>query len=94
MGWPEIAVLLALGLALMGPQRLPEVARQAARMVAAARHLLENAKRDLDDLGREISALDAYGRPDPVTPSVNAPEGTRKVEVDALPDDLSITQGP
>lgn len=51
MGWPEIGVILVVGLLVFGPDKLPGMAKQAAQFVRTVRKMAENAK---DDLGREL----------------------------------------
>lgn len=51
MGWPEIAVIMIVGLLVFGPDKLPDIARQAGSFLRTARRMAQNAK---DDLGREI----------------------------------------
>ena len=55
MGLPEIGVVLVVGLLLFGPDRLPEMARQAAKFVKVARRMVDDAKADLEDeLGGDL----------------------------------------
>lgn len=59
VGLPEILVLLLVAVFVFGPDRLPEVARQAGKFVRTARQLIENARRDLsDELGTDVAGLD------------------------------------
>lgn len=59
MGWPEIGVILVVGLVVFGPDRLPEMARQAARLVRTVRQMADNAKNDLGrEIGQDFSNLD------------------------------------
>ncbi len=59
MGWPEIAVVLVVALFVFGPEKLPEVARSAARMIRTVRQMAENAKNDLGrEMGQDLSDLD------------------------------------
>ena len=51
MGWPEILLIGMVGVMLFGPDKLPDLARQAGRFLRTLRRMAENAK---DDLGREI----------------------------------------
>lgn len=51
MGWPELFVIAVVGMLVFGPDKLPDLARQAGRFVRTVRQMAENAK---DDLGREI----------------------------------------
>ena len=59
VGLPEILVLLLVAVFVFGPDRLPDVARQAGRFVRTARQLIDNARRDLsDELGTDVAGLD------------------------------------
>lgn len=59
MGWPEIAVILVVAMVVFGPDRLPDLARQAARMVRTVKQMTDNAKADLQrEVGDEWKDLD------------------------------------
>jgi sec-independent protein translocase protein TatB len=59
IGLPEFAVLAIVAVFVFGPDRLPEVARQAARMLKSARKTLAAAKAQVaDELGPEYANLD------------------------------------
>ena len=45
----EILVLLVVGLLVFGPDRLPEMARQAGSWLRDLRRMVANARRDLSD---------------------------------------------
>ena len=51
MGWPELFVIGVVAMLVFGPDKLPDLARQAGRFVRTVKQMAENAK---DDLGREI----------------------------------------
>jgi len=51
VGLPEIAVILVVAVIVFGPDRLPEFARQAGRMV---RQLRQFAQSTQDELRREL----------------------------------------
>jgi sec-independent protein translocase protein TatB len=51
MGWPEILLIGMVAVMVFGPDKLPDIARQAGRFVRTVRRMAENAK---DDLGKEI----------------------------------------
>ena len=54
----EFLLLLLVALAVFGPDRLPDVARQAGRFMRTARSMLNNARAELDrELGSEFSDL-------------------------------------
>lgn len=59
MGWPEIAVILVVALVVFGPDRLPEMARQAGQLIRTVRQMAENAKNDLGrEIGHDLSGMD------------------------------------
>ena len=51
MGVPEIAVIMVVALLVFGPDKLPDLARQAGQFVRSVRRMANTAK---DDFGREI----------------------------------------
>lgn len=58
MGWPEIAVVMIVAVLVFGPDRLPDLARQAARFLHTARKMVDNAKLDLsNEMGDDFAAL-------------------------------------
>lgn len=59
IGLPEFMVLALVAVFVFGPDRLPEVARQAAKMLKTARKTLAAAKAQVsDELGPEYANLD------------------------------------
>jgi sec-independent protein translocase protein TatB len=59
IGPGEFLVLLVIAVILFGPERLPELARKAARTIRYVRTMADNAQRQLkDELGPEFSDLD------------------------------------
>jgi Tat protein translocase TatB subunit len=63
IGMPELMVILAVALIVLGPQRLPEIARALGKAMAefrkatsGIRHELENARDMLEDEVRKASA--------------------------------------
>lgn len=53
MGVPEIAVIVVVALLVFGPEKLPELARQAGGFVRTVRQMADNAK---NDIGREMGS--------------------------------------
>lgn len=49
MGWPELAVCALVGFFVFGPERLPGVARDAARAVARLRAMAQGVTAELKD---------------------------------------------
>jgi len=51
MGWAEMLMIGMVGVVVFGPDKLPDLAKQAGRFIRTVRQMAENAK---NDLGREI----------------------------------------
>jgi TatA/E family protein of Tat protein translocase len=90
LGAPEILVILVVALLVLGPDRLPEAARQAGRFIAEARRMSSGFQAEL----RDAMNTPVAGPPVPPPPSpgvVPAPppsdddEGAQRVRWDDLP---------
>jgi len=58
MGWAEIGVILVVAMLVFGPERLPELAKQAGGFVRTVRQMVDNAKNDLGrEIGQDLSGL-------------------------------------
>jgi sec-independent protein translocase protein TatB len=58
VGLPEMAVILLVAVLVFGPDKIPDYARQAGRMVRQLRKLAQAAQQDLrDELGPEYADL-------------------------------------
>ena len=58
IGLPELIVILALALIVLGPEKLPQVAKQAARFINELRRASDEFKKEL-----ELDKLDEIRRP-------------------------------
>lgn len=59
IGIPEFMVLAVAALFIFGPDRLPDIARQAARGIRTVRAMAQNARRELTkELGPEFEDFD------------------------------------
>jgi sec-independent protein translocase protein TatB len=59
VGWSELMVLAIVGLVVLGPERLPKAAADAARLLRQLRAMARNATADLKaELGPEMADLD------------------------------------
>jgi sec-independent protein translocase protein TatB len=59
VGWTELLILAVIGLVVLGPERLPKAAADAARMLRQLRAMARNATADLKaELGPEMADLD------------------------------------
>lgn len=53
LGIWEIVVILAVALLVLGPDKLPQVARQLARLLGEVRHFSDEIRRQVDDVMAE-----------------------------------------
>ena len=61
LGWPEILVLVLIGLFVFGPERLPKVIGEAARMLRTVRSMARNATSELrEELGTDLDLEDLH----------------------------------
>lgn len=59
IGWGEILLLAGIALIVFGPERLPNVAKDAARLLKGARQMAQGARTQLkDELGPEFGDID------------------------------------
>ncbi len=59
LGWAEVGVLLLLTLFVVGPERLPSVARDAGKALRSLRTMVKGLTDDLKtELGPEVGDLD------------------------------------
>jgi len=74
IGMTELMVLFVVGLVVLGPKRLPALARSLGRTLAEFRHASNDLRRDLMDVTNSIDAkeavppdpIDEHARPDPL----------------------------
>lgn len=58
IGLPELAVIMVVGILVFGPDKLPDYARQAGRMLRQLRTFAQSAQNDLrSELGPEFADL-------------------------------------
>ena len=58
IGLPELMVIMVVAVVVFGPDKLPELARQAGRFVRQMRNLANNAQNQLrEELGPEYADL-------------------------------------
>lgn len=59
IGLPELAVIALVAMIVLGPDRLPDVARQAGQMIRQVRRMARNARDDLrEELGPDYADLE------------------------------------
>ena len=54
IGFPELVVIVVLALLVLGPQRLPELARALGRGVAGLKRATQDLKDEMDDEVRKM----------------------------------------
>ncbi len=85
IGFFELVALGVLALLIFGPDKLPKVAADAARMLRELRSMASGAKRELTDaLGPEVTELKDLGDLNPRT-------FVKKNFLDVLDDDEDVT---
>ncbi len=85
LGWPEMAVLLLIGLFVFGPDRLPGMAQDAGRNLRKVRQYLKGMSADLKaELGPEVADLDLR--------SLHPREFVRKHLLEDDPEELAPAQ--
>ncbi|MDX6213265.1 MAG: sec-independent protein translocase protein TatB [Frankiales bacterium] len=58
IGWPELFVIMAIGLIVVGPERLPKYAEETGRLLRQLRRMAQDASVDLRaELGPEMADL-------------------------------------
>ncbi len=61
LGWPEIMVLVLIGLFIFGPDKLPKLISDGVGMIRQLRRMATNATSDLSrELGTDISIEDLH----------------------------------
>ena len=59
LGWPEVLALIVIALLVFGPEKLPQAASQAGRMLRQVRQMANHANADLqENLGPEFANFD------------------------------------
>jgi Tat protein translocase TatB subunit len=64
VGPVEILVILVVALIVLGPERLPQVARQAGQLIGELRRMAAGFQAEM----REVMDVDAQPRPAPYAP--------------------------
>ena len=58
MGWPEMLVILIVGVMVFGPEKLPDLAKQAGGFLRSLRRMMDDAKQDLStELGEDYDKI-------------------------------------
>jgi sec-independent protein translocase protein TatB len=59
LGWWEIITLVLIGMFIFGPERLPKLIRDAAKVLRQVRRMARNATADLrDEIGADVDLAD------------------------------------
>jgi len=74
IGMTELLVILALGLLVLGPKKLPELARSLGRGLSEFRRASTEVRREFLDVAEEPHQKPASDAPAPATPETPKPE--------------------
>ena len=85
IGMPELILILALALIVLGPKKLPEVARALGKGLAEFRRAADELK---DELGRIEPEAEAAPKPPPAETEPATP-GTAPPHAESMPADES-----
>jgi sec-independent protein translocase protein TatB len=85
---PDILFILLLALVIFGPKRLPEIARQVAKLMAQFRMMRDDLKRQLENelMNIELEEKQKAAAAPPPTPSEKVEEPVPARPVGALPE--------
>jgi sec-independent protein translocase protein TatA len=97
IGFPELLVILALALVVIGPKRLPDIAKALGRAMAEFKRATDDFKHSLNeetqaaDIRRQI--LDA-GRLRPSSPATELDPSAPTAEPAANPEETATVEPP
>lgn len=91
VGFTELLLIFVLGLIVLGPQKLPQVASQIGRWVGRARTLARQFREQLE----EEASLDqsTVRRAGPTTPDAAAPPAAATPAASAAPSTATLPSG-
>ena len=82
MGWPELMVIGIAAVMVFGPDKLPDLARQAGRFLRGVRRMMDDARNDLSrELGEDYEKIKDLNLRD-----LNPREFVRKQLTEAIED--------
>lgn len=64
IGMPELILILAVALIVLGPRKLPEIARALGKGIAEFRRATDNLKEDFRQVEQEIEESSTQAPPD------------------------------
>ena len=87
IGLPELAVIMVVAVIVFGPDKLPDLARQAGRMVRQLRNLADSAQNQLrEELGPEYADLKLT--------DLDPRQAIRRHILEAMEDDDDVVTSP
>lgn len=57
IGWSEILIILVIALVVLGPEKLPELARLVAKLMRDLREVTEDVRIQLDQATRDVRGI-------------------------------------
>lgn len=89
MSFSETVFLFFLALVIFGPKKLPEIARQAGKLLAEFRRASNEFKAQIE---QEIAHLEVEERKKTILPPASPPEGTASRTLNAAPAEATVSQ--
>jgi sec-independent protein translocase protein TatB len=89
MSFSETVFLFFLALVIFGPKKLPEIARQAGKLLAEFRRASNEFKAQIE---QEIAHLEVEERKKTILPPASPPEGTASRTLQAAPIEAAAQQ--
>jgi len=72
IGMPELIVILVIALIVIGPSKLPDLARSLGKGLAEFRRATDDFKRNVEDTAREQEEKEQLAKQDTVKPEAGA----------------------
>lgn len=80
IGMPEMIVILVIALIVIGPQKLPELAKSLGKGLAEFKRAADDFKQSVEEEARQGTEKDKPAEPEPIVHGVKPEETAAKVE--------------
>ncbi|NJD91835.1 MAG: TatA/E family twin arginine-targeting protein translocase [Geobacter sp.] len=80
IGMPEMIVILVIALIVIGPQKLPELAKSLGKGLAEFKRAADDFKQSVEDEARQSAAKDKTAEPETLGQTVTTEETAAKAD--------------
>jgi len=80
IGMPEMIVILVIALIVIGPQKLPELAKSLGKGLAEFKRAADDFKQSVEEEARQGAEKDKSAEPEPIVHGVKPEETVAKAE--------------